>query len=407
MLGRLRCPGGAGPCRSWGSPETRQGDVPLTVLTRLAAKPMPVSTTRARDGTIRVVKLATASHERASQGEAKGRTGMIDPPDHDDANDPVGAQVTAHAEAALQRLPPSIQRLTGWLLTHWPGRMGVRTALACIRVGIFDRSMTVAAQFFTSVLPILIIIATWRNARDAGRLADVLGLPDQSRAVLEDAVQGANTAAFGVVGTLMVLVSATSLSRALTRAFTTAWDLQAPRTTLGSAWRWLAVVVGLALGLVAVRALSVLAADLPPGAVWQVVVAVLCDIALALSVPWVLLSGTLRLRLLLPGALLYALVMTVFRPASAAWLPRALDASAGRYGSLGVSFTYLAWLYVWAFILLLTAILGQVAATDSGGIGRWIRGASRTPVDLGPTPGTATVDPLSQDDVLRSLIDPG
>ena len=119
-------------------------------------------------------------------------------------------------------------------------------------------------------------------------------------------------------------------------------------------------------------------------------VTVVCDITLALLVPWVLLSGTLRPRLLLPGALLYALVMIAFRPASAAWLPRALDASAARYGSLGVSFTYLAWLYVWAFILLLTAMVGQVAATDKGGIGGWIRGGSPPTVDPGVTPTAAT-----------------
>ena len=318
---------------------------------------------------------------------------MIDPMERDDVNRPDEAEIVAKTQAALRRLPPSVQRLVAWMLTHWPGRMGIRTAISCVRVGLFDRSMTIAAQFFTSVLPILILVASWRQARDTGRLADVLGLPEESRAVLEDAVQGANTAAFGIVGTLMVLVSATSLSRALTRAFVTAWELRTPKTTLGSAWRWLAVVVGLALGLVAVRALSELAAGLPPGAVWQVVVSVVCDIALALFVPWVLLSGTLKLRLLLPGALLYALVMTVFRPASAAWLPRALDASAERYGSLGVSFTYLAWLYVWAFILLLTAIVGQVAATDKGGIGRWIRGDTPPTADPGATPTAATPTP--------------
>ena len=318
---------------------------------------------------------------------------MIDPLDRDDATRPDEPEIEAKARAALNRLPPSVQRSVTWLLTHWPGRMVIRTALSCVRVGLFDRSMTIAAQFFTSVLPILILVATWRNARDTSRLADVLGLPEESRAVLEDAVQGSNGATFGVIGTLMVLVSATSLSRALTRAFVAAWELRTPKPTLGSAWRWLAVVVGLALGLVAVRALAELAADLPPGPVWEVVVTVVCDITLALLVPWVLLSGSLRPRLLLPGALLYALVMLVFRPASAAWLPRALDASAERYGALGVSFTYLAWLYVWAFILLLTAMVGQVAATDTGGIGGWIRGDSAPPADPGSTRTAATPAP--------------
>jgi membrane protein len=39
-----------------------------------------------------------------------------------------------------------------------------------------------------------------------------------------------------------------------------------------------------------------------------------------------------------------------------------------------VAFTYLAWLYVVAFCALLTAVVGQVVAEDSGWLGRLIRG---------------------------------
>ena len=57
-----------------------------------------------------------------------------------------------------------------------------------MRLGIFDRSMTLAAQFFTSVLPILILAATWVGSRDTNRLADALNMPDESRKALSDAV---------------------------------------------------------------------------------------------------------------------------------------------------------------------------------------------------------------------------
>ncbi len=61
--------------------------------------------------------------------------------------------------------------------------------------------------------------------------------------------------------------------------------------------------------------------------------------------------------------------MVAVRPASAIWLPRALETSADRYGAIGVAFTYLAWLYVAAFCFLATAVVGQVVATDTGGSG--------------------------------------
>jgi membrane protein len=65
--------------------------------------------------------------------------------------------------------------------------------------------------------------------------------------------------------------------------------------------------------------------------------------------------------------------MLTVRPATAAWLPHALEVSADRYGSIGVAFTYLACLYTAAFCFLATAVVGQVIASDRGWLGGWIR----------------------------------
>jgi membrane protein len=295
-----------------------------------------------------------------------------------DADTPPGPVAPDPAEAAasavLQRLPPRLRRFSERLLSRWPGRIAFRTAAGCIGIEIFDRSMTIAAQFFTSVFPILILLGIWADSDDSGTVADALNLPEQSRSVLEQAIQSSSSASFGVVGVLIVLASATSLSRALTRAFAAIWRLPRPRSTLRSAWRWLAVVVTLALSLVVVRALGGFAAAVPPGEFWQHVVAFACDITLLVFVPWLLLSGAVQPRRLLPGAVIFAFVMLAVRPASAVWLPRALEVSADRYGSIGVAFTYLAWLYVVAFCVLLSAVVGQVVATDPGWLGRKFHG---------------------------------
>ena len=65
--------------------------------------------------------------------------------------------------------------------------------------------------------------------------------------------------------------------------------------------------------------------------------------------------------------------MLAVRPATQVWLPHALEVSANRYGSIGVAFTYLTWLYILSFCFLTTAVLGQAIASDSGRLGRWIR----------------------------------
>ncbi len=298
--------------------------------------------------------------------------------------------VPGSAEAVLSRLPPWTRRVVEWLLSRWPGRIAIRSAATSIRIELFDRSMTIAAQFFTSVFPILIMVAAWAGSDDTGKVADVLNMPEESQSVLNQAIDGSGTTSttFGIVGALIVLVSATSLARALTRAFAAVWDLPRPRSSLRSAWRWLAVVLTLALSLVVVRALSAFAAGLPPANVWRLVVSLACDLVVVVFVPWVLLSGVVPPRRLLPGALLFALVMLFVRPAAAVWLPRALEVSAERYGSLGVAFTYLAWLYVVAFCCLATAAVGQVIATDDGWFGSWIRGQATVEDDhpLGAAP---------------------
>lgn len=146
-----------------------------------------------------------------------------------------------------------------------------------------------------------------------------------------------------------------------------------------SAWRWMAAVLGLVASLLAVRGLGRLVEGVPPAGAWSVIVTFVCDAAIALFVPWVLLAGVVGVRLLLPGALIAAAVNIIVRPATIAWFPNALAESADQYGSIGVAFTYLALLYSVALGFLATAIVGQVVATDPGRTGQWIRGTWDAP----------------------------
>ncbi len=253
-----------------------------------------------------------------------------------------------------------------WIRSHWPGRIAVESVGSFLRLEMFDRSMTIAAQFFTAVFPLLILFATWANSTNASTLGDALSLPQETQRVLEDALQGAGTASFGILGTLIMLASATSLSRALTRALATIWSLPRPRSNLGSVWRWLAVILVLTLSIVLASATSDSLTVLPPRDVWPTLASFGLDAAVALLVPWILLAGTVSLRLLAPGALLFALLMLTIRPATAVWLPHALEVSADRYGRIGVAFTYLACLYTASFCFLATTVVGQVIATDQG-----------------------------------------
>jgi membrane protein len=280
------------------------------------------------------------------------------------------------------------RRLVAWAGSRWPGRTVVRTARAFNRVELFDRSMTVAAQLFTCVFPILILLAALSRRRDADRIADSLSMPEESRRVLEEAVTAAGDTTFGIVGAVLVVLTATGVSRALARAFAAIWELPRPRSSVRSVGRWIGVVLALAFALLVVRGVAQLLAGVPPEAVWPAVVTITCDLAVAVFVPWILLSGAVRPRLLLPGAVIHTAAMIAVRPALAVWSPQALESSADRYGSIGVTFTYLTLLYVVSFTFLTTAVVGQVVATDRGRLGRWIRGD-----DIAPTGSTGARTP--------------
>jgi membrane protein len=146
---------------------------------------------------------------------------------------------------------------------------------------------------------------------------------------------------------------------------------------LGSAWRWLAVVLVLTLSMVLAHAVSGPVDVVPPQDLLPAMASFTLDFAVALFVPWVLLAGAVLPRLMAPGAFIFALLMLAVRPATAAWLPHALEVSADRYGPIGVAFTYLACLYTASFCFLATAVVGQVIATDPGSFGDWIRRGPR------------------------------
>ncbi len=287
-------------------------------------------------------------------------------------------------DTVSRHLPP---RLGAWVeaaVSRWPGRVLTASTTSFVRIELFDRSMTIAAQFFTSIFPILLMAATWWGP-DSRSLGRATGMPEEAQSVLDQAVNGSESTGFGLVGVLFVLVGATSLSRALTRAFAAIWMLPRPSTTLASTWRWFAALVALALAVTLTLTLTRRLAEQPPRGVWPMALSLVVSLGLGIFVPWVLLARQVGIRLLLPGAVLVALLMAFVRPAAAVWVPHALEASAGRYGSIGVAFTYLALLYVLAFCWLVTAVLGQVIATDEGSLGRWVRDEGQAPGRAGGT----------------------
>src|SRR3954468_453043 len=130
----------------------------------------------------------------------------------------------------------------------------VRFALAVVnqmnRLEPFHRAMTLAAQAFTSIFPVVIVTFSLLPQDDSGRLggrvAQALALPESTRSALADTFppDPEQATTFGLLGLLIVLVSATSFSRALTRMYAKAWSVRGPGWA--SPWRWIVAIVAIA-----------------------------------------------------------------------------------------------------------------------------------------------------------------
>src|SRR5262249_20911631 len=157
--------------------------------------------------------------------------------------------------------------------------------------------------------PIIIMWVSIFGGRYAFGTLDDSGLPRDVANMLDDVANSSGFGAFGVVGVIVVLISATSLSRALTRAYDTIWRHGRTRIPPKATWRWLAAVMVLAGSLVVSHRLVNAVEGLPPPYFWTSVTIFAVPAFSASFVPWILMAARVPVRLLIPGAVLFGLVV--------------------------------------------------------------------------------------------------
>lgn len=77
-----------------------------------------------------------------------------------------------------------------------------------------------------------------------------------------------------------------------------------------------------------------------------------------LVTPYVILARRLPWRRLVAQAVLAAIGMAVLRAGSAIYMPHALSSSARQFGSIGLAFTLVSWLFASALVLTASAAIG-------------------------------------------------
>lgn len=283
-------------------------------------------------------------------------------------------------ELAKEALEVRRQSAHGWLRRTTAGRTVARALRGLAEIELADRAMTLAAQEFISVLPVIIAVGTVSNLDLASdTLSSQLGIDPGSLTTITrttaDAVEASppTFATFGVIGILMVLISGTSFARALGRVYGRVWDV--PALSVRGWWRWVAVVVAVAAAislLGRVRQFSTVEWIGPPLAftgealVW---------FGLWMAVPYLLTQGRLAGRVLWASAALTSAGLTAVGIGGTVYLPMAVASAQGKFGELGLVFTAITWLFIQSFVVVAATVIVKALALDEGPIGRVLRGS--------------------------------
>jgi membrane protein len=230
-----------------------------------------------------------------------------------------------------------------------------------------ERSLVIAGQCFTAIIPLLIVVVTLTSSADGEALANTINLRFHLTGTAADAVTtlfgkppGAQSA-ISLGSVILLIASGLSLSRTLQRTYEAAWELPAPG--LRGTMHGLAALGILLSQIMLLSLLASLLRDLPGATLLTFVVRSMFAVVVWLALQYVLLGRRIPWRRLLPGALIAGLGQQLVTAASAIWMPHLITTNTARYGVIGVAFALLSWLLVIAVVLV-------IAAAVSGELGR-------------------------------------
>jgi len=247
-----------------------------------------------------------------------------------------------------------------------------------------DRSVALAAKAFVSLFPAIIVVAAFvpDSVRNSiyHTIISRTGLGGDSLNSVKGAFKNSNDVrrATGIVGLLFTFFYINSFTSALQRVYTRAW--RRPKTGKVSGYAlgavWLAGVVVYFSLLGGARRFLGHGPEIP----LFVLVAIVGIIAVWWITPWIMLGRKVRLRALLPTALLTALGMAVYAATATIWMPRTLSENQHQFGFFGVALALVTWLSGAGLIIVISACAGVVLAEDTGWIGHRVRGSADAPL---------------------------
>jgi membrane protein len=236
--------------------------------------------------------------------------------------------------------------------------------------GYLAAAVTLAA--FTSIFPLLLVTVAIVgflsiNSDLPTQIIGRLGLTGEAATVVLKAIATAQKSRKGALGfgTIGLLWSGLGLVAAVQYAFDNVWQVKGRglKDKLGGLL-WLVgsvVILVISFGLTAV--LNVV----PWLAPVSIVVGVAVNFALWMWTLKALLNLDVPWRDLVPGAVFGAVGLEVLKVAGSIYVPRAVSASSALYGSIGVVFAILAWLFFFGRLAVYVAVVDVVRWEEQHG----------------------------------------
>ncbi|MFE4696721.1 YihY/virulence factor BrkB family protein [Streptomyces sp. NPDC056738] len=251
-----------------------------------------------------------------------------------------------------------VRTLTFWLRPAFALRVVNRFQ----KIVGFDRSMALASSALTALIPLTILIGTvlssFSDYDAADRIIKRYGLTGQGAEAVKSLLAPAEGAgaSVGVFGSLFLIISMLSFSRASQRLFEQAWQLPplSVRNTKNGLW-WI-------LGLGGYAAVTGWLHAILGGSRFGLVASV-CEIPVSAAFlvwsGWDLSAKRIPWRDLLPFGITAAVLTALYSVGATVYLPRLFNSYAARYGAVGAVFAMISALFAAMFVIVASAALGH------------------------------------------------
>lgn len=243
-----------------------------------------------------------------------------------------------------------------------------------LKGGYLAGAVTLAA--FVSIFPLMLVAVAvfgfFSHGRPdvTGRVLDALAIPTGGEAArtITEAIRTAEDSrkAASIIGLLGLLWSSLGLVNALQYAYDSVWQVTGRGIRdRGIGLLWLVGSGTLFIGSFALTA----AVQFLPGwlAPLEIVLALGLGFGMFLWASKLLPNRDIGWRPLVPGAVLGAVGFEVLKVLGGIYVPRAVASSSALYGSLGVVFAILAWLFFFGRLIVYSAVLNVVLWERSHG----------------------------------------